>query len=185
MVTIHSLVLLLMWCQTSLWVLQMFVLCSYCLHNIWHECCPKVGLGHYTFLGFAKVSSLCQMPFPGQQIICLVLYCIQLLFCSVVLRRKLRLCSSFHFWHPSVPPLGNVSTLYLVRCSRTLAYILPMWFRREMPLYISQSLLLPFFFHIGAMAARCQSSEAFLSFHAFWKIEVSQVMPVSPLARMS
>ena len=35
----------------------------------------------------------CQTPFPGQQIRCLVLRRVRLLFCSVVLRRKLRLCS--------------------------------------------------------------------------------------------
>ena len=67
---------------------------------LWHECCPKVGLGRYTFLVFAIVclSSLCQTPFfSGQQIRCLVLYCIHLLFRSVVLRRKLCLCSHFLF----------------------------------------------------------------------------------------
>ena len=35
------------------------------------------------------------------------------------------------------------------------------------------------------MTARCQSSGTFLSFHAFWKMEVSQAMPISPLARMA
>ena len=53
-----------------------------------------------------------------------------------------------------------------------------------MPLYIPQSLLL-LFFHIGTMTARCQSSGTFLSIHAFWKMEVSQVMPISPLARLA
>ena len=67
MVTIHSLVSLLMWCQTSLWVLKMFGLRSYYLH-IWHRCCPKVGLGCYVVLVFAIVCpcSLCQTPFPGR-----------------------------------------------------------------------------------------------------------------------
>ena len=35
------------------------------------------------------------------------------------------------------------------------------------------------------MTAGCQSSGTFLSIHAFWKMEVSQVMPISPLARMA
>ena len=35
------------------------------------------------------------------------------------------------------------------------------------------------------MTARCQSSGTFLSIHAFWKMEVSQVMYISPLARMA
>ena len=80
------------------------------------------------------------------------------------------------FLKPICAWLRNSSTLHLARCSRTLADILP--------LYIPQSPLLPFLFHIGAMTARCQSSGAFLSIHAFWKMEVSQVMPISRLARI-
>ena len=35
------------------------------------------------------------------------------------------------------------------------------------------------------MTARCQSSGTFLSFRAFLEIEVSQVMPISPLAMVA
>ena len=55
----------------------------------------------------------------------------------------------------------------------------------EMPRYIPKSLLLPFLFHIGTMTARCQSSGTFLSIHVLWKMEISQVMPISLLARMA
>ena len=148
----------------------MFVLRSYYLH-IWHECCPKVGLGRYTFLAFAIVClcSLCQTPFPGQQI----RSCVKVKIASV---------QPLPFLKPICASLKNGSTLYLARCSRTLAYSLPLWLSREMPLYIPQSLLLPFFFHIGTMTARCHSSGTFLSFHAFWKMEV---MPISPFAMMA
>ena len=128
----------------------MFVLCPYFLHII-HECCPKVGIGRYTFQGFAIVClcSLCQTPFPGQQIRCLILYLIQQLFRSVVLRWKLRLCSPLPFLKPICASLRNDCTLYLVGCSRVLAYILPTWLSRELPPYISTvsfaALLLPYY----------------------------------------
>ena len=127
--------------------------------------------------------SLCQTPLPGQQIRCLVLCRVQLLL--LCLKAKIVSVQPVPFLKPICAWLRNGSTLYLVRCSRTLAHILPTWLSREMPLYIPQSLLLPFFFHIGTMTARCQSSGTFLSIHAFWKMEVSQVMPISPLARMA
>ena len=40
----------------------------------------------YTVFAIVCPCSLCQTPFPGQQIQCLVLYRVQLLFRSVVLR---------------------------------------------------------------------------------------------------
>ena len=146
--------------------------------------CPKVCLGCYTVPVFAIVCpcSLCQTPFPGQQKRYLVLCHIQLLFC---LKAKIASVQPLPFLKPICAWLRNGSTLSLARFSRTLAYILPMWLSREMPLYIPQSLLLPFFFCIGTMTARCQSSGTFLSIHAFWKMEVGQVMPISPLARMA
>lgn len=53
-----------------------------------------------------------------------------------------------------------------------------------MPLEVLQSLLLPFFFHNGITTAFCQSSGTLPSSHALRKIVVSQVISVSPLARM-
>ena len=55
------------------------------LLHIWHGCCPKVGLVCYTVLVFAIVCpcSLRQTPFPGQQIRCLALYHVQLLFAQL------------------------------------------------------------------------------------------------------
>ena len=101
------------------------------------------------------------------------------------LKAKITCVQPLPFLKPICASLRNGSTLYLDRCSRTLAYILPTWLSRERPLYIPQSLLPPFFFHIGTLTARCQSSGTFLSVHTFWKMEVSRVMPISQLARMA
>ena len=101
------------------------------------------------------------------------------------LKAKVASVQPLPFLKPICASLRNGSTLCLARCSQTFAYILPTWLSREMFLYIPQSLLLPFFFHISTMTARCQSSGTFLSFHAFWKMEVSQVTPIFPLVRMA
>ena len=65
-----------------------------------------------------------------------------------LLRRKLHLCSPLPFLKPICASLRNDCTLYLVGCSRALAYILPTWLSRELPPYISTvsfaALLLPY-----------------------------------------
>ena len=57
--------------------------------------------------------------------------------------------------------------------------------RSDVPLYVPQSFLLPFFVQIGTTVACCQSSGTFLSFQAFWNIVVSHVIPVSLHASMT
>ena len=168
MVTIHSLVSLLMWCQTSLWVLQMFVLCSYYLY-IWHECCTKLGLGCYTFLVFVIVCpwSLSQTPFPGKKNTMFSSLSCSITFSLSCLKAKIASVQPLLSPKPICASLMNGSTLYLALLFQDLAYILPTWLSREMQLYIPLSLLLPFFFHIGTMTARCQSSGTFLSVPCF------------------
>ena len=83
------------------------------------------------------------------------------LSCSITfsfscLKETIASVESLPFLKPICRSLRNRSTLYRVRCSRTLACILPTWLSREMPLDIPQSLLLPFFFHMGTMTVHRQ-----------------------------
>ena len=81
-------------------------------------------------------------------------------------RAKMTFVHPLPFLKPICTSLSSDSTLYLFRCSRIFAKILPVWLRSDIPMYVPQSFLLPFF-QIGTTTARCQSSWTFLSFQAF------------------
>ena len=65
------------------------------------------------------------------------------------LRAKIASVHHLPFLKPICASLSRGSTLYRVRCSRIFAYILPVWLRRDIPRYVLQSFLLPFFFPDG------------------------------------
>ena len=76
--------------------------------------------------------------------------------------RKIASVHPLPFLKPICASLSRGSTLYRVRCLKIFANILPVWLRRDLPRYVLQSFLLPFFFQIDTTTAHCQSSGTFL-----------------------